>query len=68
MGFKIFKTREDAIKANSDAATQALRDAAEASKRGDAAAVRRHLEWYQDCDTTAKHFADGDYDDVIENP
>ncbi|MFI7447903.1 hypothetical protein ACIBQX_10435 [Nonomuraea sp. NPDC049714] len=64
----LFKDREDAITCNSDAAADAWRKAAKAKKAGDQKAAKAWTDWARDCDQTATRFANGDYDDVIQNP
>lgn len=62
---KMFKSREDAIKCNSDAARDALLRAAEHKKNGNIKGMQDALTWARDCDETATRFANGDYDDVV---
>jgi hypothetical protein len=62
---KMFKTREDAVQCNSDAARDALLRAAEHKKNGNTEAMNKEVAWARDCDETATRFANGDYDGVI---
>ncbi|GII89465.1 hypothetical protein Ssi03_74550 [Sphaerisporangium siamense] len=64
----LFKTRADAIERSSDATARNLRKAAAAKKRGDTEAMRHYAKVAKDLDQVTTRLADGDIDQLIENP
>ena len=63
----LFKTRQDGVEANSDAAATHYRAAEAAKKRGDTRALREHLAAAREFDKVAEDFADGRNDDVVRD-
>ncbi|MHA6626858.1 hypothetical protein ACU61A_15595 [Pseudonocardia sichuanensis] len=63
----VFKTREDGMAANSDAAAKSWRAAAEAKRNGDTRAMREHATNAAEFDRCANAFADGRNDDVVRD-